>query len=286
MITLLTDAHGVGYRAYHSLGGLSHKGSATGVAFGFLSLILDLSKRYRTNQFVFAWDSPGSVRKRAFPEYKQSRATKTPEELAERSQIHQQFDSLRTEILPAAGFINNLFRPGYEADDIIASAVIDNPDQLFVVVSSDHDLYQLLQYHNCKEQYQLSGKVMTASKFMVEYGIPARDWISVKSIAGCDGDGVPGIPGVGEKTAIKYLLDALSEKRASKISNYTDFSKIVHRNYNLVRLPFPGMVAVEICKDEFSEDALFQTFDDLGFNSFLSGEKKQLWQQFCSGEWK
>jgi len=284
MITLLIDSAGVGYRAFHSLGSLSHEGSATGIAFGFLSLILDLSEQYKTNKLVFCWDSPGSVRKRWFPEYKMSRDTKTPEEKAERVEIHAQFDALRQEILPAIGFSNNPFQLGYEADDLIASIVIDNPIKSFVVVSSDHDLYQLLQYHNCKTQHRLSGKEMTASKFMAEYRVPAREWSMVKAIAGCNGDGVPGIPGVGELTAIKYLLCEINQGK--KYRDIEDNPSTIRRNYKLVHLPFPGVKKIELEKDYVAEETMFSVFSDLGFSSFLSGEQKQRWEQFIEGEWK
>ncbi len=284
MITLLIDSAGAGYRAFHSLGGLSHEGAATGVAFGFLSLILDLSEQYKTNKLVFCWDSPGSVRKQLFPEYKMLRETKTPEEKAERAEIHAQFDALRQEILPAIGFSNNPFQRGFEADDLIAHIVISNPTKPFVVVSSDHDLYQLLQYHNCKAQHRLSGKEMTASKFMAEYRLPARDWATVKAIAGCDGDGVPGIPGVGELTAIKYLLDELATcKKKESIEGAHAF---IRRNYKLVRLPFPGVEKIELEEDRIAEETMFSVFSDLGFSSFLTDEQKQRWERFIEGEWK
>jgi DNA polymerase-1 len=284
MLTLLIDSAGVGYRAFHSLGGLSHEGIATGVAFGFLSLILDLSEKYKTNQLIFCWDSPGSVRKQWFPEYKMSRDTKTPEEKVERAQIHAQFDALRQEILPAIGFSNNPFQLGYEADDLIASIIIDNPTKSFVVVSSDHDLYQLLQYHNCKAQHRLSGKEMTASKFMEEYRLPAREWATVKAIAGCDGDGVPGIPGVGELTAIKYLLDELNEGK--KKESIEGSPTIIRRNYKLVHLPFPGVEKIKLEEDRVAEETMFSVFSDLGFESFMYGEQERRWEQFCKGEWK
>lgn len=282
MIALLIDAHGVGYRAYHSLGALSHEGITTGIVFGFLSTVLQLAEKYGTNQFIFCWDGPGSLRKKMFPAYKESRNTKTPEEWAERKKIHAQFDALREEILPAIGFGNNPFQPGFEADDLIAQTLIDNPTQQFIMVSSDHDLFQLLQHKNCKGQLLLSsGKLMTASRFMAEYRVPAREWATVKSIAGCDGDGVPGVPGVGETTAIKYLLE---EAKGKKMKLIADSSDLIRRNYKLVRLPYPGVRPLTIRKDSFNEETVQETFGDLGFHSFVAGEQRERWNRFCRGE--
>lgn len=277
MITLLIDSHGVGYRAHHSTGSLD-----SGIAFGFLTTVLQLAEKYRTNQFVFVWDGPGSLRKKLFPAYKISRDVKTQEEVAERMMIHTQFDSLREHILPKLGFCNHFQQGGYEADDLIASAIINNPAKSFVVTSSDHDLFQLLQYHNCKGQHLLlSGKLMTSSSFLAEYRIPARDWATVKAIAGCPGDGVVGVPGVGELTAIKYLLE---ETKGKKMRLIADSYDVIHRNYKLVRLPFPGVKPLTIRKDSFDEKVVQEVFGDLGFNSLVAGEQKRRWGCFCRGE--
>jgi len=279
MITLLVDSHSLGYRAHHSTGSLD-----SGIAFGVLTTILQLAERYHTNQLVFAWDGPGSLRKKLFPAYKEFREVKTQEEVAERIKIHTQFNALREHILPKIGFCNHLQCGGYEADDLLAKVVIDNPAKPFVVVSSDHDLFQLLQYHNCKGQHLLSnGKLMTASASMAEYRIPARDWATVKAIAGCPGDGVPGVPGVGEKTAIKGLLVELPFT-GKKWKSIDESSSIIRRNYKLVRLPFPGLKPLTIGKDSFDEETVQQVFSDLGFNSFGTGEQKRRWDRFCRGE--
>jgi 5'-3' exonuclease len=279
MSTLLCDSHGIGYRAHHSTGALD-----SGIAFGFLTAVLQLAERYKTNQYVFCWDGPGSLRKKLFPAYKISRDIKTQEEVAERKLIHAQFNALREHILPKLGFCNHHQQEGFEADDLIASAIINNPAKSFVVVSSDHDLFQLLQYHNCKGQHLLSnGKLTTASTFMAEYRIPARDWATVKAIAGCPGDGVIGVPGVGEMTAIKYLLNELPDKN-KKFKAIMTGTTVINRNYKLVRLPYSGVKPLSIGKDSFDEETVQEVFGDLGFNSLMAGEQKRRWDKFCRGE--
>jgi DNA polymerase-1 len=280
MTTLLIDSHGVGYRAHHSTGSLD-----SGIAFGFLTTVLQLAERYRTNQLVFCWDGPGSLRKKLFPAYKVSRDVKTQEEVAERMMIHTQFNALHEHILPKMGFGHHFQEVGYEADDLLAKLVIDNPAKPFVVVSSDHDLFQLLQYHNCKGQRLLTtGKMMTASAFMAEYRIPARDWATVKAIAGCPGDGVIGIYGVGEKTAIKYIVDELTNGKKKRLIEDVELSgRTLRMNYQLVRLPFPGLRPLTIGKDSFDEENVQQVFSDLGFGSFGTGEQKRRWDRFCRG---
>lgn len=278
MITLLIDSHGLGYRAYHSMGSLD-----SGIAFGFLTTVLNLGERYRTNRFVFCWEGGGSKRKAIFPAYKSGRDDKTPEEKLKRAAVHLQFDALRKEILPALGFNNCPVQHGYEADDLIASMVIDYFVTPFVVVSSDHDLFQLLQYHNCRGQHLLSsGKMMNAGQFMANFRVPAREWVSVKAIAGCDGDGVPGVSGVGETTAIRYLMNELPPT-SKKVQAIVHNGYLIHRNYKLVRLPFPGVAEIQLKEDRFDEQVVLQTFGDLGFHSFTAEKQAARWRQFCKG---
>jgi DNA polymerase-1 len=283
MITLLIDAPGLGYRSYHSLSNLSHEGSDTGIIYGFFTTILLLSEKYHTNRFVFCWDGKGSKRKELFSQYKSNRDKRTEEEREEQRKIHLQFDVLQNQVLPTAGFCNQFRQEKYEADDLVASAIINNPVKSFVVVSSDHDLLQLLQYHNCKGQHLLSsGKLMTSSSFMAEYRIPARDWATVKAIAGCPGDGVVGIPGVGEKTAIKYLLDELPKGQKRWV--ISESTQLICRNFKLVRLPYPGIKPLIIGKDSFNEKTVQEVFGDLGFHSFMVDKQKRRWDGFCRGE--
>lgn len=283
MIYLIIDCHGLGYRAYHSLGGLSHDGTATGISFGFLSTILCLGERYKTNRFLFCWDGGDSVRRKIYPEYKAGRKTinKTSEEQKELATIHAQFNSLRNIVLPELGFNNQFIQKGYEADDIIAYLIAKMACQA-IVVSSDHDLYQLLQYPNCRGQHMLStNKLMTSTDFHREYRITAREWAMVKAIAGCGGDGVPSVPGVAEKTAIKYILDELPNGKKKR--DIDENFKLIHRNWRLVHLPIHGVSAVQIKKDVLDKECFLQICNDLGFTSFTSDKQAKRWETFCLG---
>jgi len=124
---------------------------------------------------------------------------------------------------------------------------------------------------------------MTSSSFMAEYRIPARDWATVKAIAGCPGDGVIGVRGVGELTAIKYLLGELAGGCKERLIETGDLY-IIPRNYKLVRLPYPGVKPLTIGKDSFDEETVQEVFGDLGFNSLVAGEQKRRWDKFCRGE--
>ena len=282
MITLLMDCSSACYRAYYTTGGMSSGGSATGIPYGFFYSLLMLSERFHTNKFIFCWDSKTSKRRKLFDDYKVSRRKDlTDEEREEKQDLYAQINALRDEIIPRAGFKNGFHQEGLEADDLIAQAVIDNPTTTFVGVSGDNDLFQLLRFKNYTMFSPTANKLWTASSFALEYGVPARDWVAVKSIAGCPGDGVPGVPGVATKTAVQYLNGELRKgKKCTAIEN--DKACIV-RNYSLVALPFKGTEAVKAMPDDLSIVKLLQLFSDLGFQSFLTRPMQIRWSKFVEG---
>ena len=140
-----------------------------------------------------------------------------------------------------------LKQKGHEADDVIASIVrnASRPGQgnnHHTIVSADHDLYQLLRPTCQMWNPNSAGKgMMTAGKFHAEYGISPREWPTVKAMAGCSSDEVPGIKGVGEKTAIRFLNHELpaSHKTYARIKGNAA-TRLVEANMALVRLPFRG----------------------------------------------
>lgn len=285
MVTLLVDAHAAVYRAYYSTGNLSTRGNPTGIPYGVFWSLLLLAERFHSNRFVFCWDSKVSRRKAIFPDYKRARSEDlTNDELEERREIHRQIDTLHFSILPVAGFKNHRWKDGFEADDLIANEVIDNPKQSYVGVSGDNDLFQLLRFHNFKLFDPRSSKLWTASTFAQEYGVTARDWVLVKSIAGCPGDGVPGVPGVRIKTAIQYINGDLSVGKKYKdiVANFP----LLKRNYRLVSLPFVGAPPAKMLADNLDAGKLANLFGDLDFRSFLEPSMERRWATFVKGVWK
>lgn len=260
---LIIDCNNIAYRAYCTTGPLSYKGRPTGVIYGFLNQLLTITKKTVPNEVVFAWDSRKSVRKEHYPFYKENRKK---DEGPDQSLLDafMQFRQLRNEILPELGFANNFIQRGYEADDIIAALVHRNPKMhlAYAVASSDADLLQLLDH--CDIYNSNKGKIIRSDDFTKDYGIYPSDWAEVKKIAGCSGDGVPGVQGVGEKTAIKYLTGNLKET-SKKYQAIKDAQDIIERNDWLVKLPLPGTEAPRIKKSEFDTIEMRKICNDLGF---------------------
>ena len=133
------------------------------------------------------------------------------------------------------------------------------------IISGDHDLYQCI--HNyCSVYHPAQKKLMTKELFKKNYGITPCSWSLVKIIAGCKSDNVPGVKGIGETTAIKYIRGTCSEKQRDKIHKFIE-SERYSINSELVRLPWPKTKEPKIRQSKFDEKAWQQMCKDLGFPS-------------------
>ena len=281
---LVIDCNAICHAAKYSVRGLSYDEMETGIIYGFMAKLLVLQKQFKAVAIVFAWDSVKSKRKRLFPDYKKKRAIeKKPEDIELDKIAYPQFKELRRTILPELGFKNIFINTGYEADDIMAKIAFDDgfitcPDCDVVIVTRDNDLLQVLSPHTSMFDPQTK-RIMTYGAFVEEYGIQPQEWSEVKAIGGCKSDEVPGVVGVAEKTAIKYLQGKMNTKSElyKRIKNSGD---IIQRNRALVHLPYKGITLPEI-KGGVGIDFLEFTriCGKFGFSSFLKLKKYNEWQQ-------
>jgi 5'-3' exonuclease len=276
---LVLDVHYLCHRAFHSQGKLSWDGVATGVVFGFLKSIGSLKAEFQTDRVAFCFEGPWLHRTKDFPAYKSKRGlmNKTPEELKARNELHSQIHALQTEYLPCIGFRNIFLEPGFESDDLMAT-ISEKETGDVILVTSDADMFQCLR-PNVRMYCASKKKIYTEGWFRKEYGIEPRDWAMVKAIAGCGTDGVPGIYGVGEKTAIKFLHDELDPNSKT----YRDImcvggKMIVRRNRKLVELPYKDCPIPKIQEDEIDRTGWEVVCENLGFKS-LAGRPPVYIQQ-------
>lgn len=275
---LILDCNYLCHRAKHTTGYLKHHETPTGVIFGVLKTIQSLQNQFNTNRIVFCWDSKKSKRREFYPGYKANRLTfRTPsDEITEEETIHwemeydfhRQMKKLRRRYLPMIGFRNIIFQQGYEADDHTAMAcnTLRKHEQKSVIVSSDHDMYQIL-YPKMVSMYSPSKReTITYTSFIQKYGIDPKEWANVLSIAGCSGDSVPGVKGVGEVTAIKYITKELTQGCQAHLSIEAS-SDIIERTRMLVTLPFPGTQSFKKKKDDVTQSGWRQVAKLLGFRS-------------------
>lgn len=289
---VIIDCNYICHRARYSTGPLEYKGKPTGVVFGFFNQLFTILKNtYKMKpansepEFIFAWDSKQSLRKQHYPFYKE-KSKKNDEDLEELQKAFQQFDELYHDILPTIGIHNNFAFKGFEGDDIIGRICKEEymkkicnehpfASPIFIVTADD-DILQLLS--DDISIYNLGkDKLHTQQDFMDEYYLFPKQWVSVKKIAGCDGDNVPGVPGVAVKTAIKYIKGQLNPN-TKKYQAIKQNNHIIKRNGWLVRLPLPETPTIEITKNTFALEEFKKICKEYGFQKWL--EKSNIIDDF------
>jgi DNA polymerase I len=265
---LIIDVSCLCYRFFHVLGDLTYGHIKTGVVFGFLRQTIELQDLFKTRNVAFCFDVGESKRVQIYEGYKAHRRARRladPEVARLRDQLDSQITFLRTRYLPAIGYKNVFGIQGYEADDLIAR--IAGRVESAIVVSSDHDLFQLIT-----ERVRLwrpsKNKMMTRRRFKEEYGIEPAQWAKVKALSGCSTDEIPGVGRVGEKTALKFLNKELDTK--SKVYRNITSEEAMNkatRNLRLVRLPLDGTPELLLQADALNLSGWHKVCDHLGMKT-------------------
>ncbi|MDQ6914742.1 MAG: DNA polymerase I [Actinomycetota bacterium] len=202
----LIDGNSLAYRAFFALPEsiATSTGFPTNAIFGFASMLVKILTDYGPKATVVVWDAGSSGRKEVYEEYKAQRRQR-PDLLAE------QWPHLEP-LVDAFGY-RNVSVPGYEADDVIASIVerAKEQDVPVMVVTGDRDAYQLVDDGNVKIMTTSRGitdtRVYDREGVIDRYGIPPElipDFIGLK---GDTSDNIPGVPGIGDKTAAQLLQE-------------------------------------------------------------------------------
>ncbi len=204
---ILVDGNNLLFRSYYATaysGNImkNSKGFPTNGLFGFVNMINKIISEESPNYMVVAFDIGKTFRHEQYDDYKGGRS-ETPEELK------MQFPVAK-EILTAMG-IRYLEVPGYEADDIIGTyaKMIDETEEFQgLIVSSDKDLLQLITPDITVKLLKSKDHIMmTPQTFLDTYEIPPIRMIDLKGLMGDASDNIPGVKGIGEKTAIKLLKE-------------------------------------------------------------------------------
>jgi len=203
----LIDGSGYIFRAYYALPPLSRKsdGLPTGAVSGFCSMLFKLledsrsdDSKHKPTHFAVIFDSAKkNFRNDIYSDYKANR-TETPEDLA------PQFEYIRKAVkafnLPSIELIN------YEADDLIATytkQIIDAGAKV-TIISSDKDLMQLVT-DKTRLYDPMKNKVLGEKEVFEKFGVKPNQVIDVQSLAGDSSDNIPGVPGIGVKTAAELI---------------------------------------------------------------------------------
>ncbi len=204
---MLLDGNSLAFRAFYALPAENFKtqgGLTTNAVYGFTAMLINLLRDEAPTHVAAAFDvSRQTFRSDRYPEYKANRST-TPDE------FHGQID-ITKEVLVALG-ISVLAKPGFEADDLIATLATQAEHEGYrvLVVSGDRDSLQLVS-DDVTVLYPRKG-VSELTRFTPEavvekYGLTPTQYPDFAALRGDPSDNLPGIPGVGEKTASKWIAE-------------------------------------------------------------------------------
>lgn len=283
----LIDGNSIAYRAFYALPDdlATKSGQVTNSVFGFTRMLIRLLKDHNPDGLAVAWDvSRKTFRTESYPEYKAQRE-KAPDHF--RSQL-----PLMDEVLDALQ-IHQLRMEGYEADDIIASlakkAVDDGWNVL--IVTGDRDAFQLVGGH-VKVLYTrrgISDTIIADASYVEErYGIGPDQYVDYAALRGDNSDNLPGVPGVGEKTAAKLVseygsvegvYEAVADQTPKLRENLAANREQVFLNKQLMRLVDDlevGVTTSELGTKEWDRATVKKLFDSLEFHSMWNDLEEAL----------
>ena len=289
---ILVDGNNLLFRSYYATaynGNLlkNSRGFPTNALYGFINMINKIISEEKPTYIAVAFDIGKNFRKEKYDFYKEGRKH-TPDEL----RLQEPY---ARKILKAMGIPYFELAP-YEADDIIgtfAKMVEEDPDFVGTIISSDRDLLQLvspqLEMKLLKQKDYIRYNPLS---FMADYGIEPLKIIDMKALAGDSSDNIPGVKGIGEKTALDLLqkygslegiyenLDKIKGKTQEKLENDREnafMSKEIATIYRDVPLEIKDLEDIKYIPQ--SGEELIELYEELEFYSFLkniSNEKTEV----------
>jgi len=281
----LIDGSGYIFRAYYALPPLSRKsdGLPTGAVSGFCSMLFKLLEEVRSDEsnhkpthFAVIFDSARkNFRNDIYNEYKANR-TEAPEDLV------PQFEYIRKSV--KAFNLPSIELPNYEADDLIATYAkqIINTGAKVTVISSDKDLMQLVS-DNIRLYDPMKSKVLGEKEVIEKFGVKPHQVIDVQSLAGDSSDNIPGVPGIGIKTASELInkyktLDILLKKADEIPQNKRRETLLANKDKALLSKQLVTLKDDVPVKDdlnsfllrEVQKDKLYDFLREMEFNKLLS----------------
>ena len=278
---ILVDGNNLMFRSYYATAYTGNmmknsKGVPTNALFGFVSMINKIISEEQPTYMAVAFDIGKNFRKEEYDFYKEGRID-TPEELKIQMPIAR-------DILDKMGIKHFELAP-YEADDIVGTIVKmteEDKDFASLIVSSDKDLLQLISDETEVKLLKQSGFIRyNHESFVADYGIEPIRMIDLKALMGDSSDNIPGVKGIGEKTALKLLqeygslenlylnIDKISGKTKEKLVIDKEMAFISKKIATIYR-DVPLHIVLEDLKYEGSNsEELIDLFKELEFFSFL-----------------
>jgi DNA polymerase-1 len=283
----LIDGNSIAYRAFFALPEdlATKSGQVTNAVFGFTRMLIRLLKDFHPDAIAVAWDvSRHTFRTESYPEYKAQRQT-APDQF--RSQL-----PLIDEVLQTL-HVTQLRQEGYEADDLIATLTRRAVDKGWevLIVTGDRDAFQLIG-GPVKVVYTrrgISDTVIADAAYVEErYGIGPDQYVDYAALRGDTSDNLPGVPGVGEKTASRLVADygnldnlylAIAEQTPKLRDNLSSNREQVFLNRQLMKLVDDlelGIDLDELNTREWDRHQVKDLFDSLEFHTMWNDLEEAL----------
>ena len=278
---LLIDGNNLMFRSYFATaysGSImkNSKGQATNALYGFTSMINKIIEEEKPKYMVVAFDIGKNFRHEKYDNYKAGRNETPPD-------LKSQMPIART-LLDALG-IKHLELDGYEADDIIGTLAREaelDPEYDALIISSDHDLLQLISPQVGMKMLKSKDSVYyTENSFKMEYKFEPKKIVDLKSLMGDSSDNIPGVKGIGEKTAMNLIqtygsldevynhIDEIKGKLQEKLLSDKDNA---YFSYELATIYKEVPLDVDLSKLTYEGpnlDDLREIYTNLEFHSFL-----------------
>lgn len=277
---IFVDANSLIHRAFHALPPFrTPKGELVNAVYGFYSILLNIITRLNPDYAVISFDvSKKTFRHEVFKDYKAHRV-KAPDEL------YEQFDRIR-EILTLLN-IPICEKEGYEADDVLATlatSVEKESDIESFIVTSDKDSFQLINEKTFVASPKRGGSeimIYNDEEVMKKLGITPSQVIDYKALTGDPSDNIPGVPGIGKKTAQKLLsqyktldgiYDHIDEVTGSVHKKLEENKEEAYFSQKLVTLVHDVPINFTLDASRFNVkdfEKVIPLFDELAFRSLV-----------------
>jgi DNA polymerase-1 len=273
----IIDGHSQLYQAYYAISGLTTpSGQPINAVYGFTRMIRKILKEDRPCYMAIAFDSKGpTFRHLEYKEYKEHRKP-TPDELV--SQMPLMFDVIRAYNIPIFAI------QGFEADDIIGtiSKKVSMESIECTIITTDKDMDQLVDKY-IKIFNPRKKQIRNIDRIRNEMGIEPINFIDVLALSGDSSDNIPGVPGIGIKTALELIREWKSlenvlantdkvkgKKKQENLLKYAESARLSMR-LATINTEVPLDYNLEACRlTNFNNNKLNELFTKYGFNSFLA----------------
>ena len=276
---LLIDGHSMAYRAFHALpeeNFATADGQATNAVYGFTSMLLNVMRDEKPTHVAVSFDiSRETFRSREYPQYKATRSASPPSFRGQVELIGEVLKALNIQVITAQD---------YEADDVIATLAVNAvaAGMHVDIVTGDRDSFQLV----CDTVTVLYPKKgvselqRTTPEFVQEkYGLSPDQYADYAALRGDPSDNLPGVPGVGEKTAAKWLqeygnlesllanMEGIKGKVGESLRAHVDAVRLNRRLTQLVRDVDLDVDVHDLARREPNSSAVSELFDLLQFKT-------------------